>query len=129
MDDESVLTSDKIPKIVKYDRTKDSNSERTKPDKNDRTNLADKIRDLPLASPANKIEEKSDDSEGQGLKFLIPSNIIIIWTRLVVLLGLKLSRHTDTLTEASSLIDELFKRDDIQNGEQYRNALDKFYTK
>ena len=34
-------------------------------------------------------------------KIIIPSNIIKIWTRLEVLLGLKLSGHTDTLTEAS----------------------------
>ena len=30
-----------------------------------------------------------------------------IYTRLEVLLGLRLSDHTDTLTEASNLIDEL----------------------
>ena len=48
---------------------------------------------------------------GKGIeKIIIPSNIIDIYTRLEILLGLKLSGHTDTLTEASNLIDELYKR-------------------
>ena len=64
--------------------------------------------------------------EGQGLKIIIPSNIIDIYTRLEILLGLKLSGHIDTLTEASNLIDELYKRGEIQNKQQYRNALNKF---
>ena len=64
---------------------------------------------------------------GKGVeKVIIPSNIIDIYTRLEVLLGLKLSGHSDTLTEASNLIDELNKRGEIQNKQQYRNALDKF---
>ena len=48
------------------------------------------------------------------MKTIIPSNIIDIWTRLEVLLGLKLAGHTDTLTEASHLIDELYKRGEIE---------------
>ena len=59
-------------------------------------------------------------------KIIIPSNINDIYTRLKVLLGLKLSGHTNNLTEASNLIDELFKRGEIQNKQQYRNALNKF---
>ena len=82
----------------------------------------DKIRNPPL--PA--IENKSDNLEGEGVKIIIPSNIIDIYTRLEVLLGLKLSGHSDTLTEASNLIDELYKRGEIQNKQQYRNAPDKF---
>ena len=67
--------------------------------------------------------------QGRGIeKIIIPSNIIDLYTRLEVLLGLKLSGHTDTLTEASNLIDELYKRGEIQNKQQYRNALDKFLT-
>ena len=73
-----------------------------------------------------EINVDSDDLQGEGVKIIIPSNIIDIYTRLEVLLGLKLSGHTDTLTEASNLIDELFKRGEIQNKLQYRNALDKF---
>ena len=53
------------------------------------------------------------DLEGQGVKIVILSNIIDIYTRLQVLLGLKLSGHTDALTEASNLIDELYKRAEI----------------
>ena len=68
------------------------------------------------------------DLEGQGVKIIIPSNIIDIYTRLEVLLGLKLSGHTDTLTEASNLIDELYKRGEIQNKQQYQNALNKFQS-
>ena len=67
--------------------------------------------------------------QGRGVeKIIIPSNLIDIYTRLEVLLGLKLSGHSNTLTEASNLIDELYKRGEIQNKQQYRNALDKFLT-
>ena len=72
--------------------------------------------------------DSDNNLQGQGVKIIIPSNIIDIYTRLEVLLGLKLSGHTNTLTEASNLIDELFKRGEIQNKQQYRNALDKFLT-
>ena len=79
------------------------------------------------------FEEINDDSDsnlqGQGIKIIIPSNIIHIYTRLEVLLGLKLSGHTNILTEASNLIDELYKRGEIQNKQQYRNALNKFTIK
>ena len=64
--------------------------------------------------------------QGEGVKIIIPTNIIDIYTRLEVLLGLKLSGHTNTLTEASNLIDELYKRGEIQTKQQYRNALNKF---
>ena len=67
--------------------------------------------------------------EGQVIKINIPYNIIDIYTRLEVLLGLKISGYTDTLTEASSLIDEIYKRKEIQNEQQYRNALSKNHTK
>ena len=81
-----------------------------------------KIRNPPL--PA--IENESDNLEGEGVKFIIPSNIVDIYTRLEILLGLKLSGHTDTLSEASNLKDELYKRGGIQNKQQYQNALNKF---
>ena len=51
-----------------------------------------------------------------------------IYTRLESLLGLRLSGHTNTLTEASNLLDELYKRGELQNKQQFRNALDKFST-
>ena len=53
------------------------------------------------------------DLKGQGIKIIILSNIIDIYTRLEVLLGLKLSGHTDTLTEASASIDQLYKMGEI----------------
>ena len=77
----------------------------------------------------DEINDDSDDLQGTGVrKIIIPSNIIDIYTRLEVLLGLKLSGHTDTLIEASNLIDELYKRGEIQTKQQYRNALNKFQT-
>ena len=77
----------------------------------------------------NIIKEEPINLKGQGNeKIITPSNIIDIYTRLEVLLGLKLSSHTDTLSEASNLIDELYKRGEIRNKQQYRNALNKFST-
>ena len=75
---------------------------------------------------SEEITDDSNDLQGEGLKIIIPSNIIDIYTRLEILQGLKLSGHTDTLTEASALIDELYKRCEIQNKQQYRNAINKF---
>ena len=46
---------------------------------------------------------KSNNLQGEGVKVFILSKIIDIYTRLEVLLGLNLSGHTDTLTEASNL--------------------------
>ena len=74
------------------------------------------------------IENETNDLQGEGVKIIIPSNIIDIYTRLEVLLGLKLCGHTDNLTEASNLIDELYKLGENQNKQQYRNALNKFST-
>ena len=76
----------------------------------------------------DEILDNSDCLEGHGLKTIIRSNINDIYTRLEILLGLKLLGHTDTLTETSNLIDELYKRREIQNEQQDRNALNKFNT-
>ena len=57
----------------------------------------------------------------------MPSDTNEIWTRLQVLLGLKLAKlagHTDTLIEASQLLDALLKRGEIETEQQYRNAID-----
>ena len=81
-----------------------------------------KIRNPPL--PA--IENESDDLQGEGVKIITPNNIVDIYTRLEILLVFKLSGYSDTLTEASALIDELYKRGEIQIKQQYRNALNKF---
>ena len=67
--------------------------------------------------------------DGRGIeKFIIPSTIIDIYARLEILLGLKLSGHTITLTEASILKDQIIKMGEFRSEQQYRNALDKFHT-
>ena len=92
-----------------------------------------KLRNPPLPAIEN-VEDSyevisDDDLEGRGIEKPIKhSNIFDIYTRLEVLPGLKLHGHTDTLTEASNLIDELYKRGEIENEQQYRKALDNFYT-
>ena len=59
----------------------------------------------------SKTNFKKRNLEGQGIqKIIIPSNRIDIYIRLEILLGLRLSGHTNTLTEASNLIDDLYKR-------------------
>ena len=95
--------------------------------------MQDAVYNLPkeikkMRNPPLPAIENVEDLAGDGAKIIIPSNIIDIYTRLEVLLGLKLSGHTDTLTEASNLIDELYKRGEIQNKQQYRNVLNKFST-
>ena len=82
-----------------------------------------------LDDDVRKILDLDKKLKGRGIeKIIIPSNIIDIYTRIEVLLGLKLSGHTDTLAEASNLIDELYKRGEIQNKQQNRNAPNKFST-
>ena len=87
--------------------------------------LVDKIRNKTLE---DNMENCGNDLQGGRVKIIIPSNMIDIYARFKTLLGLKLSCHTDTLTEASTLIDELYKRGEIINKQPYRNALDKFQT-
>ena len=72
--------------------------------------------------------DSSNDLQGGGVKIIIPSALIDIYTRLEILLGLKLSGYTDTLTEASNLIDEIYKRREIQNERQYRYASNNFFS-
>ena len=60
---------------------------------------------------SNEKKISDNDLESQGIeKTIIPSNIIDIYSRLEVLLGFKLSGHNETLTEASNLLDEFYKR-------------------
>ena len=80
-----------------------------------------------LDNDVRKILNLDTNPKGKGItKIIIPSNIIDIYTRLEILLGPKVTGHTDTLTEASNLIVELYKRGEIQNEQQYRNAPNKF---
>ena len=61
-------------------------------------------------------------------KLFLRSNINDIYSRLEILLGLKLSGCSNTLTEASNSTDEIYKRGEIQSKHQYRNAFDMFST-
>ena len=125
-DENDILMMYNIISDLGYDGTGDRDSKR-------KTFFLKKLPKLVDEIQNKTFEEINDDPDsdlqGEGFKkIIIPSNIIDIYTRLEVLLGLKLSGHTDTLTEASNLIDELYKRGEIQNKQQYRNALDKFLT-
>ena len=108
MDDDDILNFANFLKTVNYNSKQDFNSTRSKYIKNNLQNRVDRILNptlsLPTTSslptkslvtsslPASEIED-SDDLEGSGVtKIIIPSNIVEIWTRLEVLLGLKLSR-------------------------------------
>ena len=123
--DDDFLMLYKILKDVKYTGSVDRPSNRKKSFNIDLPKKVSEIQNI-------KFDENSDasdsDLQGGGVKIIIPFNIIDIYTRLEVLLGLKLPRHSDTLTEASNLIDELYKRGEIQNKQQYRNTLNKFST-
>ena len=84
---------------------------------------------ITLLELVDEIQNKTSDEidlEGQRIKIIIPSNIIDIYTRLEILLGLKLSGHTDNLSEASALIDQLYRMVELQNEQQYRDALKNF---
>ena len=84
--DESVLTFDKTIERLDYKHTKYSNSKRTKTNKKELEKRADKILNPPLPIQAVENEEGSDNLQGEGMKIIIPSNIIDMWTRLKVLL-------------------------------------------
>ena len=61
----------------------------------------------------------------EELKIIMLCNIIVIYTRPEILLGLKLSCHTDALTETTNLVDQIKNRGEFQNEQQYRNGLKK----
>ena len=80
-----------------------------------------------LALPA--FEHEDNDLEGERMKIKILTDINSFWTRLEILLGIKLSGNTDTPTEASNLRENLYKKGEVQNEQHYQNAPDKFCTK
>ena len=127
MDDE-----DKLTRFNKLRNTSFFSMTQTKGLKSAR--MQDALYNLPKAiakirtPPLPAIEKESDNLQGDGVKIIIPSNIIDINMKLEILLGIKLSGHTDTLTKASKLIDELYKRGEIQNKQQYRNAPNKIFN-
>ena len=73
----------------------------------------------------NKTFDEIILQEG-GVKIIFPSKINDIYTRLEVLLGLNLSGLTDTLTEASDLIDELYKRGEYKTNSNIERLLTNF---
>ena len=119
-DTEKVVFKDILSKTNYYNLklTKGKMSGRDRYIKNDLDNDVVKILNLYKKLRGKEVE-----------KYIIPSKLIDNYTRLEVLLGLKLSGHSDTLTEASNLIDELYKRGEIQNKQHYRNDLNKFPIK
>ena len=121
-DENDILMMYNIIRDLGYNGTGDRDSKRKK----FLTKLLPKLVEDIQNKTFDEITDNYNDLQGEGVKIIIPSNIIDIYTRLEILLGLKLSGHTDTLTEASALIDELYKRGEIQNEQQYKNALNKF---
>ena len=123
---DTVKSLNDMEKLVLRDILQKTGYYNRKPTKGRRTGR-DIYTQIDLDNEVIRILNINTKLKGKGIeKIIIPSNIIDIYTRLEVLLGLKLSGHTDTLTEASSLIDELYERGEIQNEQQYRNAPNKF---
>ena len=116
-DTEKIFFTDILQKTNYYNRkpTKRRSTGRDRYIKNDLDNDVTKVLNLDTKLKGRGIE-----------KTINPSNIIDISTRLEILLCLNLSGHNKTLTEASNLIDELYKLGELQNKQQYRNALNKF---
>ena len=123
-DENDILMMYNIIRDLRYNGTGDRDSKR----KTFFTKKLPKLVEDIQNKTFGEITDDYNDLQGEGLKIVIPSNIIDIYTRLEVLLGFKLSGHSDTLSEASNLRDELYKRGEIQNEQQYRNALNKFST-
>ena len=88
----------------KRPKTKEQISARLKDVTNQLPKAIEKLLNLPSALRVDENEEESDILHGEGMKKISPSNFTDIYTRLDFLLGLKLSAHTDTLTETSNLI-------------------------
>ena len=78
-----------------------------------------KVSNTRLSISPTKIEDRSIVLEGEGMEVIIQPNIVDFWTRLEVLLGLKLCGHTDTLTESSKLINEIYNKVGVENERQY----------
>ena len=81
MDDASVLTFLKILESLDYDRAIDSNSKRSKSIEKHLMKRVDGFRDSPLALLPIENEKESNNLQGQELKIIIPTNIIVICNR------------------------------------------------
>ena len=96
-DDDNLIFRDILQKTCYYNR---------KPSKG-RLTGRDRYIKFDLDNDVSRILNLDTKVKGRGIgKIIIPSNIIDIYTRLEVLLGLKLSGHGCTHTEASNLIDQ-----------------------
>ena len=84
-------------------------------------NLPEKVADIEKRTINNVLQR-------EGMKNHIPSDIIDIYARRENFPRLKLPGHNITLTEATNLKDDSYRRGEFQNEEQYRNAIDKFHT-
>ena len=131
MSDDDILTFSKILNDINYNPNSDRESTRRDYIGDKLESRVKKILNPPIAAIASgesdEYESLESDLEGNGTKtIVVPSDSDEIWTRLQVLLGLKLAGHTDTLIEASQLLDALLKRGGIETEQQYRNAIDKF---
>ena len=85
--------------------------------------------DLPKKTrKESEPQSESNLFQGGRKKIIIPSNVIDNWTTLKVLRGYLMGGHTDTLTEASNLIDQFYKKSEIQNELSNVIAPDKFHT-
>ena len=125
---ETAKSMSDMEKVVFRDILSKTNYFNRKPTKG-RISGRDRFIKNDLDNDVRRILSLDKKLRGRGIeKIIIPSNISDIYTRLEVLLGLKLSGHCDTLTEASNLIDELYKLGEIQNKQQYRNAPNKLQT-
>ena len=65
------------------------------------------LRSSEIEAESNEIEEQHIVLGSEGMKNIIPSNGNNIWTKSMVLIGLKLSGQTDILTGATNSADEL----------------------
>ena len=131
MSDNDILNFSNILREINYDPDTDRKSGRREYIRNKLASRVQKILNPPLSTIASgesdEYESLSSDLEGNGTKtIVVPSDSNEIWSRLQILLGLKLAGHTDTLIEASQLLDVLFKKGEIQTQQQYSNAIDKF---
>ena len=98
-DENDILMMYNIIRDLKYDGIGDRDSKRKAFFTKKFPKLVENIQNKTF----DEITNDYNDLQGEGIqKIIIPSNIIDIYNRLEVLLGLKLSGHTDTLTEASN---------------------------
>ena len=107
----------------KRPKTKEKISARMKDVTNQPAKAIENLLNLPSALRADKNEEESDNLQNGGMKKIRPSKITDIYTRLETKLGLKLSGHTDILTETSNRMVIYYKRGEIQTITGYEGYI------